>query len=55
MPCSCKNNQKRRALTLLNGRSWGQLNDIEQGQIESLYHQQFKKYGTEEEILNWLK
>ena len=55
MPCSCKNNQKRRALTLLNGRSWGQLNDITIGQVEALYYDQFKKYGTEEEILNWLR
>lgn len=55
MSCSCKNNQKKRALRLLNGRKWEQLNDVEQGQIEGLYYEQFKVYGTEEEILNWLK
>ena len=53
--CGCKNNMLRRAKVILNGRQWEQLNDVEQGQIEALYHDQFRKLGSEEDIINWLK
>lgn len=53
--CNCKNNQRNRARRLLNGRKWEDLNDVEQGQIEGLYYEQFKVYGTEEEVKNWVK
>lgn len=54
MSCGCKNNQLKRAKRLLNGRTWEDLNDIEQGQIEGLYYEQFKKYPTEEELVQWV-
>ena len=30
------------------------MEDITQGQIEALYFEKFKTYGTEEQIINWL-
>ena len=55
MGCSCKNNVLKRAKNLLNGRKWEELDVIPQGQLEALYYEQFKSYGTEEQIINWLK
>jgi len=54
MGCNCKNNMAKRARVILHNRTWEELDDVEQGQIEGLYYQQFKTYGTEEEIINWL-
>jgi len=54
MPCNCKNNVLKRAKNLLNGRKWEELDDITSGQIEGLYLEQFKSYGSEEQIINWL-
>ena len=54
MGCGCKNNVLRRAKNLLNGRVWEDLNDVEQGQIEGLYYEQHKTYGTEEEVKKWV-
>jgi hypothetical protein len=53
--CNCKNNFLRRARVILNGRKWEDLNDIEQGQITAFYHDQFRQYGSDEEIIRWLK
>lgn len=44
----------KRARVILHNRTWEELNDVEQGQIEGLYYKQHKTYGTEEEIINWL-
>jgi hypothetical protein len=52
--CNCKNNVLKRAKTLLNGRKWEELDDITSGQIEGLYYEKFKSYGTQVEIKNWL-
>ena len=52
--CDCKNKVLRRAKTLLNGRKWEDLNIVEQGQIEGLFHEKHGTYGSEEEIINWL-
>ena len=53
--CNCKNNQLKRAKNLLNGRTWEQLNDVEQGQISGLYYDRHKKYGTEEQLIHWVR
>ena len=54
MGCACKDNIKRRALRLINGRKYEQLDTIEEGQLNGLYEEQFKKFPTEEELRNWL-
>ena len=53
--CNCKNKNLRRAKVIAYGRNWEDLNDIEKGQIEGFYHSEYGEYGTEEEIINWLK
>jgi len=52
--CNCKNKMLRRAKVILNNRKWEDLNDIEQGQIEGMYHQHHGGYGSEEEVINWV-
>ena len=52
--CNCKNNFLGRAKVIKNGREWEDLNDIEQGQISAFYHDQFRQYGNDEEIIRWL-
>ena len=52
--CNCKDNIKRRALRLVNGKKWEQLDIIETGQLAGLYQEQFKSFPTDEEIKNWL-
>lgn len=54
MSCNCKNNIQRRALRLINGRKWEHLDEIETGQLNGLYEEQFKKFPTEEEVRTWL-
>ena len=54
MGCACKDNIKRRALRLINGRTWESLDEIETGQLAGLYQEQFKTFPTDEEIRNWL-
>ena len=52
--CNCKDNVKKRALRLVNGRKWEQLDIIETGQLNGLYNEQFKKFPTDEQVRNWL-
>ena len=55
MGCGCKNNQQKRAMTLVNGRKWEDLNEIETGQLAGLYQEQHKSFPTDEQIREWLK
>ena len=55
MSCNCKNNIQRRALRLVHGRTYEQLDEIEEGQLNGLYQEQFGKHPTETELRNWLK
>lgn len=55
MGCNCKKKDAIvRANNVLYGRTWEELDDVEKGQIGGIYYQHFKKYATDEEIINWL-
>ena len=55
MSCNCKNNIQRRAVGLIRGKTWEQISEIEEGQLNGLYQEQFGKFPTETELRNWLK
>jgi len=52
--CGCKKQNQKRALKIVYGRQWNDLNDIEQGQLGGLYETEFGKVGTDEQIKSWL-
>ena len=52
--CGCKDNKLKRAKVLLHNRDFDDLHIVEQGQIHQLYFEEFQKYGTDEDVINWL-
>ncbi len=54
MSCNCKKNRLGRAKVIQYNRSWNDLDVVEQGQISALYNEEFNKWGTDEEVINWL-
>lgn len=55
MSCACKNKIELRAKKLIYGRTWDDLNDIEQGQLGGLYQTKFGERGTDKQIREWLE